>query len=46
MMEDGVKEKSRDEDVKVQDIAEVLLEAVERGEQAHEPVTAHFEPGL
>ena len=46
MMEDGVKEKSRDDDVKVQDIAEVLLEAVERGEHAAEPVTAHFEPGL
>ncbi|MEX2267177.1 MAG: (Fe-S)-binding protein, partial [Acidimicrobiia bacterium] len=29
MMEDGVKEKQRDEDVKVQDIAEVLLEAIE-----------------
>ena len=32
--------------MKVQDIAEVLLEAVERGEHAPEPVTAHFEPGL
>ena len=32
MMEDGVKEKQRDEDVKVQDIAEVLLEAIETGE--------------
>jgi len=29
MMDDGVKEKQRDEDVKVQDIAEVLAEAVE-----------------
>ncbi|MGQ0802952.1 MAG: heterodisulfide reductase-related iron-sulfur binding cluster [Actinomycetota bacterium] len=29
MMDDGVKEKHRDEDVKVQDIAEVLAEAVE-----------------
>ena len=45
MMEDGVKEKSRD-DVRVQDIAEVLLEAVERGEHAAAPVTARFEPGL
>jgi Fe-S oxidoreductase len=29
MMDDGVKEKQRDDDVKVQDIAEVLAEAVE-----------------
>jgi Fe-S oxidoreductase len=34
MMEDGVKEKQRDEDVKVQDIAEVLLEAIEAGDSA------------
>jgi Fe-S oxidoreductase len=46
MMDDGVKEKGRDEDVKVQDIAEVLLEAVERSEHAPEPVTAHFKPGV
>ena len=32
MMEDGVKEKARDDDVKVQDVAEVLLEAIEAGE--------------
>jgi len=44
MMEDGVKEKQRDDDVKVQDIAEVLLEAIERG--SGEPVTAHFTPGI
>jgi Fe-S oxidoreductase len=29
MLDDGVKEKHRDEDVKVQDIAEVLAEAIE-----------------
>jgi len=34
MMEDGVKEKQRDEDVKVQDIAEVLIEAIEARESA------------
>jgi len=34
MMEDGVKEKQRDGDVKVQDIAEVLLEAIEAGATA------------
>ena len=44
MMEDGVKEKGRDEEVKVQDIAEVLLEAIEREPAA--PVTANFETGL
>ena len=34
MMDDGVKEKGRDEDVKVQDIAELLIEAIEAGERA------------
>jgi Fe-S oxidoreductase/nitrate reductase gamma subunit len=29
MMDDGVKEKGRDEDVRVQDIAEILVEAIE-----------------
>ena len=37
MMDDGVKEKGRDEDVKVQDIAELLLEAIETGERAPAP---------
>ena len=47
MMDDGVKEKGRDEDVKVQDIAELLLEAIENGELAPPPpVTADFTPGL
>jgi Fe-S oxidoreductase/nitrate reductase gamma subunit len=44
MMEDGVKGKGRDEDVKVQDIAEVLLEAVENADAA--PVSASFTPGI
>jgi Fe-S oxidoreductase/nitrate reductase gamma subunit len=44
MMEDGVKGHGRDEDVKVQDIAEVLLDAVERGESA--PASASFTPGI
>jgi Fe-S oxidoreductase len=39
MMEDGVKEKQRDEDVKVQDIAEVLLEAIETTESRAVPAT-------
>jgi hypothetical protein len=50
MMDAGVKEKQRDEDVQVQDIAEVLIEAVETAERAPAPtpesVTARFEPGL
>ena len=46
MMDDGVKEKQRDEDVKVQDISEVLLEAVEHAEQGPETATARFQPGL
>jgi hypothetical protein len=50
MMDDGVKEKHRDDDVQVQDIAEVLVEAVESAERVPAPaadsVTARFEPGL
>jgi hypothetical protein len=46
MMDDGVKEKQRDDDVRVQDISEVLLEAVENAGEAPEAVTARFEPGL
>jgi hypothetical protein len=45
-MDDGVKEKGRDEDVKVQDIAELLLEAIETGELAPAPLTAEFRPGV
>ena len=46
MLEDGVKEKGRDEDVKVQDIAEMLLEALESESAQAAPVTANFEPGI
>jgi Fe-S oxidoreductase/nitrate reductase gamma subunit len=46
MMDDGVKEKGRDEDVKVQDIAELLIEALENGDNAPAPRTAEFQPGL
>jgi Fe-S oxidoreductase len=46
MMDDGVKEKGRDEDVKVQDIAELLIEAIEAGERAPAPLTAEFRPGI
>jgi Fe-S oxidoreductase len=46
MMEDGVKEKGRDEEVRVQDIAEMLLEALENESSQAAPVTANFEPGI
>jgi Fe-S oxidoreductase/nitrate reductase gamma subunit len=48
MMDDGVKEKHRDEDVKVQDIAEVLAEAVERADAdgAGTPYAPNLTPGL
>ncbi len=46
MMEDGVKEKGRDEEVRVQDIAEMLLEALEAESTQAAPVTANFEPGI
>ncbi len=48
MMDDGVKEKKRDEDVKVQDVAEMLWEAVERSTAGppRESATAEFTPGL
>jgi hypothetical protein len=41
-----VKEKGRDEEVKVQDIAELLIEAIEAGERAPAPITAEFPTGL
>jgi Fe-S oxidoreductase len=45
MLEDGVKGQGN-EDVQVQDIAEILVEALERGERAPAPQTADFVPGL
>jgi Fe-S oxidoreductase/nitrate reductase gamma subunit len=44
MLEDGVKDQGRDDEVRVQDIAEIILEAVERTDAA--PTTAGFPPGL
>ncbi len=44
MMDDGVKEKQRDEDVKVQDISEVLIEAVERADAGRAPAAANVTP--
>ena len=45
MMEDGVKEAQRD-DVKVQDIAEVLLEALEGADATPRAATREFIPGI
>ncbi|MFN8034843.1 MAG: 4Fe-4S dicluster domain-containing protein [Acidimicrobiia bacterium] len=46
MMDDGVKGEGREDDVKVQDIAELLLEAIEAESAQPKPVSANFEPGL
>src|SRR5215831_17962008 len=46
MLEDGVKGEGKDDDVKVQDIAEILVEAIERGEHSLAPATANFRPGV
>jgi Fe-S oxidoreductase/nitrate reductase gamma subunit len=46
MLEDGVKGEGKDDDVKVQDIAEILVEAIERGERAAAPASANFRPGI
>ena len=44
MMEDGVKGQGKDEDVKVQDIAELILEAMDN--EPATPVGGSFRPGL
>jgi Fe-S oxidoreductase len=46
MMDDGVKGEGKDEDVQVQDIAEILLESLEREPELAAPATADFEPGI
>jgi Fe-S oxidoreductase len=47
MLDDGVRDKGRDEEVKVQDIAEILVEAIENEVRSPEPLTAaEFRPGL
>jgi Fe-S oxidoreductase len=46
MMDDGVKGEGRDEDVKVQDIAEMLLEAVENETALVAPATVERETGV
>jgi Fe-S oxidoreductase/nitrate reductase gamma subunit len=46
MLDDGVKEAQRDDDVRVQDIAEVLLEGLERADAADDSRTADLAPGV
>ena len=46
MMDDGVKGEGKDEEVMVSDIAEVVLEALEREPTAPAPVTANFPTGI
>jgi Fe-S oxidoreductase len=46
MMDDGVKEKGKDEEVKVQDIAEILWEALDNDALPPTPVGGKFTPGL
>ena len=46
MMDDGVKGEGKDEEVAVSDIAEVILEALEREPSTPAPVTANFPTGI
>jgi Fe-S oxidoreductase len=46
MMDDGVKGEGKDEEVAVSDIAEVILESLEREPAAPSPVTAKFPGGV
>jgi hypothetical protein len=46
MMDDGVKGEGKDEEVKVQDIAEMLLEAIESESSLTAPVSADRPGGL
>lgn len=46
MFDDGVKGERKDEEVKVQDIAEILWEAIENEDTRTSPVGGTFEPGI
>ena len=46
MMDDGVKGEGKDEEVKVQDIAEMLLEALENEDTIPAPASADLQPGI
>ena len=45
MMDDGVKGQGKDEEVRVQDIAELVLEALENEDRTPAPVTGEFRTG-
>jgi Fe-S oxidoreductase/nitrate reductase gamma subunit len=46
MFDDGVKGEGKDEEVRVQDIAEILWEAIESESERTAPVTANFDTGI
>jgi Fe-S oxidoreductase len=47
MMEDGVKGQGKDEEVRVSDVSEILLEALEREDHLPAPSSAaQFSPGI
>jgi Fe-S oxidoreductase/nitrate reductase gamma subunit len=46
MFDDGVKGEGKDEEVRVQDIAEILLEAIEREDSSRAPVGGNFATGI
>jgi Fe-S oxidoreductase/nitrate reductase gamma subunit len=46
MFDDGVKGEGKDEEVRVQDIAEMLWEAIENGAPASAPAGSTFTPGI
>ena len=46
MFDDGVKGEGKDEQIRVQDIAEILWEAIENESERTAPVTAKFETGI
>ncbi len=46
MMEDGVKGQGKDEEVRVSDVSELVLEALENEDHSPAPVTGHFSTGI
>ena len=46
MFDDGVKGEGKDEEVKVQDIAEILWEAIENEDTQRAPVGGVFDVGI
>ena len=45
MMEDGVKGQGKDEEVRVSDVSELILEALENEDHNPAPITANFSRG-